>query len=129
MAVPHIFELTLTPVFLSVNCEDAWETLRLARMAVGYPDEVMPKPIGKECSGAILDGYTRFLGVVADQGFRECHRGMGIVIPGDVPHPDRVVLLKRSIDHIAHSGYAGADHFRKARVNVETVSALWSDVL
>src|SRR3990167_10521970 len=129
MAVPHIFELTLTPVFLSVNCEDAWETLRLARMAVGYPDEVMPKPIGKECSGAILDGHTRFLGVVADQGFRECHRGMGIVVPGDVPNSDLVVLFKSPVDHIAHRGYAGADHLGETAINVETVPALRGDVL
>src|SRR3990167_4900393 len=118
MAVPHIFELTLTPVFLSVNCENAWETLRLASMAVGYPDEVMPKPIGKECSGAILDDYTRFLGVVADQGFRECHRGVGVVVPGDVPNPDRVMLFERLVDHMPHGGDAGADHFGETRINV-----------
>ena len=123
MAVPHIFELALTPVFLGVNCEDTWKPLRLARMAVGYPNEVQPEPIGKEGPGAILDSYTGFLGVVADQGFREGYRGMGVVVAGDIPDPDRVVLLKRTVDHVAHRCYTGADHLREARVNVETVSA------
>src|SRR3990167_9683480 len=129
MAVPNIFELALTPVFLGVNCEDTRETLRLARMAVGYSNKVQPEPIGKEGPGAILDGHTGFLGVVADQGFREGNRGVGIVVPGDVPDSDRVVLFKCAVDHIAHRGYAGADHFRETRVNVETVSALGGDVL